>query len=159
MDMKFGLGLKLALGGFLKKLRFDKLKTQHATSRCKNIFLWRVAKNKKLGKIARLSTDKMDKLTKSINKLNNLDIKAGLAREKLQAFRDDLSKNIAKVGALAVPVKLAGDYESALADFNNAAKFDNAGLKDMNEYFLKLSNQVNISSKELANLGQNIVLC
>ena len=120
--------------------------------------MWRVAKNKKLGKIAKLSTDKMDKLTKSINKLNRLDIKAGLAGEKLKAFRDDLSKNIAKVGALAVPVKIAGDYESALADFNNAAKLDNAGLNEMNEYFLKLSNQVNISSKEIANLGQNIVL-
>ncbi|MBZ7986471.1 hypothetical protein AVANS14531_08995 [Campylobacter sp. Cr9] len=66
MDMQFGLGLKLALGGF------DKLKTQHATSRCKNIFLWRVAKNKKLGKIAKLSTDKMDKLTTSINSLTAL---------------------------------------------------------------------------------------
>ncbi|MBZ7982699.1 phage tail tape measure protein [Campylobacter sp. RM12640] len=137
MDMQFGLGLKLALGGF------DKLKTQQE-------------RLEKLGKIAKLSTDKMNNLTKSINKLNNLDIKAGLAKEKLQAFKDDLTKNIAKAGALAVPVKLAGDYESALADFNNAAKLDNAGLKDMNEYFLSLSNKVNISSAELANLGQNI---
>ncbi|MBT0880835.1 MULTISPECIES: hypothetical protein [unclassified Campylobacter] len=62
MEMKFGLGLKLALGGF------DKLKTQQE-------------RLEKLGKIARLSTDKMDKLTKSINKLNNLDIKAGLAKK------------------------------------------------------------------------------
>lgn len=137
MDMQFGLGLKLALGGF------DKLKTQQE-------------RLEKLGKIARLSTDKMDKLTKSINKLNRLDIKAGLAKEKLQAFKDDIGKNIAKMGALAVPVKLAGDYESALADFNNAAKLDSAGLNEMSEYFISLSNQVNISSSELAQLGQNI---
>ena len=45
MDMQFGLGLKLALGGF------DKLKTQHATSRYENIFSWRVVKDKELGKI------------------------------------------------------------------------------------------------------------
>lgn len=82
MDMQFGLGLKLALGGFLKKLRFDKLKTQHAMSRYENIFSWRVAKDKELDKIAKLSTDKMDKLTKSINKLNHLDIKAGFVGEK-----------------------------------------------------------------------------
>lgn len=137
MEMKFGLGLKLALGGF------DKLKTQQE-------------RLEKLGKIAKLSEKELTKLSKSINKLNKLDIKAALAGEKLKAFKDDLSKNIAKVGALAVPVKLAGDYESALADFNNATKLDNAGLNEMNEYFLKLSNQVNISSKELANLGQNI---
>ena len=57
MDMQFGLGLKLVLGGFLKKLRFDKLKTQHATSRYENIFSWQVAKDKELGKIAKLSDE------------------------------------------------------------------------------------------------------
>lgn len=62
MNMQFGLGLKLALG------RFDKLKTQQE-------------RLEKLGKIAKLSTDKMNNLTKSINKLNNLDIKAGLAKK------------------------------------------------------------------------------
>ncbi|MBZ7984662.1 MULTISPECIES: hypothetical protein [unclassified Campylobacter] len=63
MDMQFGLGLKLALGGF------DKLKIQQE-------------RLEKLGKIAKLSTDKMNNLTKSINKLNNLDIKAGLAKKQ-----------------------------------------------------------------------------
>lgn len=70
----------------------------------------------------------MNKLNASITKLNKLDIKTKLASKELKNFKDELSGNLARISALAVPVKFAGDYESELAGFNNAAKLNNFEL-------------------------------
>ncbi|MBZ8002999.1 hypothetical protein, partial [Campylobacter canadensis] len=109
MGLDLGIGIKLAFDGF-------------------NGIRDKQTSLKVLGRVAKLSADDMNKLNASITKLNKLDIKTKLASKELKNFKDELSGNLARIGALAVPVKLAGDYESALADFNNAAKLDNAGL-------------------------------
>lgn len=137
MGLDLGIGIKLAFDGF-------------------NGIRDKQTSLKVLGRVAKLSADDMNKLNASITKLNKLDIKTKLASQELKNFKDELSGNLARIGALAVPVKFAGDFESALADFNNAAKLSDFELKDMSEYFLKLSNHINISSTQIASLGQNI---
>ncbi|MBZ7988063.1 phage tail tape measure protein, partial [Campylobacter canadensis] len=137
MGLDLGIGIKLAFDGF-------------------NGIRDKQTSLKVLGRVAKLSADDMNKLNASIAKLNKLDIKTKLASKELKNFKDELSGNLARIGALAVPVKFAGDFESALADFNNAAKLSDFELKDMSEYFLKLSNHINISSTQIASLGQNI---
>ncbi|MBZ7975987.1 hypothetical protein [Campylobacter sp. RM12637] len=51
-----------------------------------------------LGRVTKLSADDMNKLNVSITKL---------ASKELKNFKDELSGNLARIGALAVPVKFA----------------------------------------------------
>ena len=86
---------------------------------------------------------------------------AALARnEKLQANqarRKDLEgqmmATVATVAVVAAPVKLAIDYESAMADVKKVTNFDAPGFKQFSEDLLAMSTRIPMSAEGLAKIA------
>lgn len=69
-------------------------------------------------------------------------------------FKDELFGAVAAAGSIAVPVRLAVDFESAMADVRKVVDFDTPQqFKDMQQDILKLTRTIPMAGKELAAIA------
>jgi TP901 family phage tail tape measure protein len=72
------------------------------------------------------------------------------ARREIQG---EMLATVATVATVAVPVKLAIDYESAMADVKKVTNFDAPGFKQFSEDMLNLSTRIPMSAEGLAKIA------
>jgi TP901 family phage tail tape measure protein len=82
------------------------------------------------------------------------------AQEKFQAnkakrreLQGEMVATVASVATVVAPVKLAIDYESAMADVKKVTKFDAPEFKQFSEDMLKLSTRIPMSAEGLAKIA------
>jgi TP901 family phage tail tape measure protein len=82
------------------------------------------------------------------------------AQEKFQAnkamrreLHGEMLATVATVATVAAPVKLAIDYESAMADVKKVTNFDAPGFKQFSEDMLSLSTRIPMSADGLAKIA------
>jgi len=107
----------------------------------------------KITESANIGSKALDKFSLS-TKLK--DISQNLKAQK-EALIGDIGNIVGSLGrsvAVGVPVKLAIDYESAMADVKKVVEFaDSADLKKFSEGLLDLTTTIPLSSKELAAIA------
>ncbi|MDR2819313.1 MAG: phage tail tape measure protein [Desulfovibrio sp.] len=73
--------------------------------------------------------------------------------DKRKELRGRMMDAIGPVMAVAAPVKLAIDYESAMADVKKVTNFDAPGFRQFSDDILKLSTRIPMSAKGLAEIA------
>ncbi|MFV0481358.1 MAG: phage tail tape measure protein [Campylobacteraceae bacterium] len=109
-----------------------------------------------LKKIAKSSSDNVQTLTKNLTayrlnlqKINDIKLKQDGIRAELFNM-----KNLITGGALAVPIKLSIDFQSAMGDIKKVVDFANADEQKLFEnQILKLSREIPLAATELAAIA------
>ena len=80
-----------------------------------------------------------------------------LRRDTLRSQRDDLNGRLlgtaAQAATVVMPVKLAIDYESAMADVKKVTDFDEAGFKMFSQDLLDMSTRLPMTAKGLSEIA------
>mgnify|MGYP001368892508 FL=1 len=80
-----------------------------------------------------------------------------LRRDTLRSQRDDLNGRLlgtaAQAATVVMPVKLAIDYESAMADVKKVTDFDDAGFKMFSQDLLDMSTRLPMTAKGLSEIA------
>lgn len=78
-------------------------------------------------------------------------------RDTLRSQRDDLNGRLmgtaAQAATVAMPVKLAVDYESSMADVKKVTDFDDTGFKMFSQDLLEMSTRLPMTAKGLAEIA------
>jgi TP901 family phage tail tape measure protein len=74
-------------------------------------------------------------------------------KAKRKEIQGEMVATIATVATVAAPVKLAIDYESAMADVKKVTNFDAPGFKQFSEDILALSTRIPMSAEGLAKIA------
>ena len=78
-------------------------------------------------------------------------------RDTLRSQRDDLNGRLmgtaAQAATVAMPVKLAIDYESSMADVKKVTDFDDADFKVFSQDLLEMSTRLPVTAKGLAEIA------
>ena len=85
----------------------------------------------------------------SLGRLKNLQDQAALRKD----LRGQMVDAIAPTAGIAIPVKLAIDYESAMADVKKVTDFDGAGFKKFSSDLLDMSTRLPIAASGLAEIA------
>ena len=78
-------------------------------------------------------------------------LQSNLARRK--ELEGQILGTVATFATVAVPVKLAIDYESAMADVKKLVDFDAAGIKKLSDGFLELSTRLPMTAEGMAKIA------
>jgi TP901 family phage tail tape measure protein len=74
-------------------------------------------------------------------------------KERRSKLRGSIMGTVAQVMTVSAPVKLAIDYESAMADVKKVTNFDDEGFKAFSAEVLKLSTRIPMSAEGLAKIA------
>lgn len=96
----------------------------------------------------------IDKVRKKQLKLSNIDTKLGHLKEQRGKMREQVM-SVVSIGATAVvPVKLAMDFESSMADVKKVVDFDTPQqFKQMGNDILALTRKIPMAAEELAAIA------
>jgi TP901 family phage tail tape measure protein len=91
----------------------------------------------------------IEKTTTALARQEKLQANAATRRE----LHGQMLGTVATFTAVAAPVKLAIDYESAMADVKKVTNFDAPGFKQFSDDMLKLSTRIPMSAEGLAKIA------
>lgn len=102
---------------------------------------------------ARLGSD-IERLSKRQQRLHNVEAARRGVIARRQQLKSEVVGTVATVGSMLVPVKLAVDYESAMADVRKVVDFDSEGqFKAFGEEILSLTRILPKTGTELAQIA------
>ena len=100
------------------------------------------------------TTVDMDRLNSKLDELKNAHQKMAGFKAKISDEFSNVGETIAKVGAFALPVKLAMDYESAMVDVKKYIEFDSdEQFKALGEQIKAISKDYGVDFKEIVSIA------
>ena len=95
----------------------------------------------------------LGKLDRAITRINSRKLKLDQIAKQRQQFKSSLMEKALLAGAVIAPLKVAVDFESAMADVKKVVNFDsNAELKTFQNEITKLSQTIPLSARGLAEI-------
>lgn len=96
----------------------------------------------------------VSKLNERISKINALKTNISINKQNIANELSNVAEIAAKISSVALPVKLAIDYEDAFADVKKVVDFtDNGEMKKFSNELLKMSQVIPLSAKELTQIA------
>lgn len=95
----------------------------------------------------------LGKLDQAITRINSRKLKLDQIAQQRQQFKSSLMEKALLAGAVIAPLKVAVDFESAMADVKKVVNFDsNAELKTFQSEITRLSQTIPLSAQGLAEI-------
>lgn len=94
------------------------------------------------------------KLNERISKISAIKANISINKQNIASELSNVAEIAAKISSVALPVKLAIDYEDAFADVKKVVDFsDNGEMKKFSNELLKMSQVIPLSAKELTQIA------
>jgi len=150
---KIDLQAKLSTAKSKKEIDELKAKINQTTQRIKvmnnNRFTLR-DKLKSAKSEAEQTNSAVRKIERTVQRINNLKMKIAQTKQRGDNFKNNMMGNVARVGAVAMPIKMGVEFESAMARVKAITMATETDFKKLESTALKLGSSTTFTSTQVA---------
>ena len=150
---KIDLQAKLSTAKSKKEIDELKAKINQTTQRIKvmnnNRFTLR-DKLKSAKSEAEQTNSAVKKIERTVQRINNLKMKIAQTKQRGDNFKNNMMGNVARVGAVAMPIKMGVEFESAMARVKAITMATETDFKKLESTALKLGSSTTFTSTQVA---------